>query len=272
MEWQAAEGRLLPEADAAAELVEKESMASTDVDGIARRSRRAESLLHTRLWVPAATAGAIALGVFVAVVGLSVLRPSPPVSAKPTPSPTPASSSPTAGQSTMPTAAPTLPGETPGPSAAAPSGVRYIPALTIDAVFTAAYDAGFSCQSLIGEIPDNPTMYELLCTKDDQAAGLRYTLTAAYWTTDRLNEVHLDASPVSTTVDPAKAYGMFHSVIVLPFSGSSREAVVSWFATKLDGPGCRPCEQTYGQVTIGVESSSVAGAGSITIIGTTITP
>lgn len=242
-------------------------------DGLILPGRHLTSTRASRVRTAIAIAGAVVSGLLVALVGFSVLRPSPPVGVKPTASPMP-TVSPTATPmvSAMPTPLPTLPGETPGPTAVAPTGARFIPVITIDTVFAVAHDAGFSCQSLLGNIPDNATLYQLVCTMDDQTAGYSYVLSAAYWTGNRLNELHLVANPLGTTVDPVSSVGLFNTVLKLPFAESAQQGALSWFAGKIDGPGCAPCIQTFGQVVVEVQSSSVAGAASITVTGAMVQP
>jgi hypothetical protein len=217
-------------------------------------------------------AGAAALGLVVALGGLSLLRLGPQLGVKPSPQPSATAPAPSAFESAQPTASATLQGETPGPGAAAPKGALYIRGLTIAEVIEIAQGANFSCESVAGNVPGDAALFELICTVDDRAAGYSYALTAAYWTLDRISEFRLVAHPLGQTTDPAKARGVFDTVLALPFEGSDLQAAVSWFATNMDNPACAPCTKGFGEDKVEIQASSLPGASAITITGTATVP
>jgi uncharacterized protein DUF4232 len=164
---------------------------------------------------------------------------------------------------------PSLTGQVPGPTNSPPAGATYIPNLTLEVVRVAAQRAGLSCISEPTSVSGGATLYQLICSSGDTASGFSYALTADYWTVDRLDELHVVAHPVEdATRDPAKALSVLTELIVIALVPADREAAGSWIASHDRDTACQPCVRAYGDSSIELQGSAIAGSEAITVHGT----
>jgi len=244
---------------------------ASDLSTFVTRGRTASWLSRLR------SGGAMAVTAAVAVIavsaGLAFLGPGFDVGKKPSATPIPSGSSgPSLTASTEPSSQPSMAGETPDPGNAPPAGSTYVPNLTIDQVLTTVQKVGFSCLSEAESTSQGATFYQLICSLDDRASGFSYAVTAGYWTFDRIDQLHIVSNPLDGTQDAAKARSTLSGVFGIALKLADRQAAVAWFTSKDGDAACDPCVLTYGDYTIELQGSAIAGASAITVHGKAIVP
>jgi hypothetical protein len=170
------------------------------------------------------------------------------------------------------TALPSLAGETPGPTNSPPSGATYIPNLTIEQVLAAVRTIGFACFSEPGSGSGGATLYQLICAVNDSVSGYRFALTADYWTLDRIGQLHILANPLGGTKDAARARTVVRGLFVIALAAPDREAAATWYASHDADTACQPCVETYGDSSVELQASAIAGSGAITVHGLASVP
>lgn len=246
---------------------------SSDIRGFTLGSR-STGTWFSKVVMGGAVALTVALGAIVASVGVAVLGIGPQFGARPTPTPTPAmSAQPSSQSSELASVPPTLAGETPGPNAAAPSGALYISGVTLDQLVSVAESFGLSCVSKSGSIPGDASLYELVCKADIETAGYAYSLTAPYWTFDRISQFDITALQLGTAGDPVHMHTVLTALLGVAFQPSVPPTVASWFATNVDNEGCtpEPCQKTFTSARVDVTYGS-NGARELTVHGVTASP